>query len=229
MSRGILLLPKCGQDAFVSFLKKHRKIVIKPCNSRAGAGLRIVEYTTDADAVELFSKIESDMLCEEYVYQHSAIAALNPSSLNTIRIVTIYDGHSFQILSAALKMGGSADSIADNLHRNGLAAGIHLESGIIHTFGRDYANHIFTHHPVTGTQIIGIQIPHWEVVKETVKRAHLKMPAKPYIGWDVAITQTGVEIIEANIMPGHVTMQYFDQIPKGKPVLEQARQCKSIH
>lgn len=224
LSRQVIQLPECGEAAFAAFLKQHRKVVIKPCNSRAGFGLHVMEYTTDADAAEYFSSLKGNAMCEEYVYQHPVIGALNPSSLNTIRIVTLMDGDRFTILSAALKMGGSADSVADNLHQNGLAAAVHLESGIIYTPGRDYAGNTYLHHPATGTQIIGVQIPHWELVKETLHKAHIKMLPKPYIGWDVAITQTGVEIIEANTMPGHVTMQYFDQIPKGKQVLALARQ-----
>lgn len=223
ISRQILLLPDCGAEAFAAFLKHHRKVVVKPCSSRAGVGMRILEYTNDEDALAFFSSLKEIRMCEEYVYQHPVIGALNPSSLNTLRIVTLLDGDKFTILSAALKMGSRADSIADNLHQNGIAAGVHLDTGIVHTFGRDYADHVYAYHPVSGTQIIGLQVPHWEQVKVTLQQAHFKMHAKPYIGWDVAITQTGVEIIEANVLPGHVTMQFFDQIPKGKPVLEQAK------
>lgn len=223
IARPILRLPECGQEVFVDFLREQGRAVLKPCTGHAGDGLQMVEYTTDEAAAQLYRGVTSPTVCEGYVIQHSAIAALNPSSVNTIRIVTLLVDEQFTILSAALKMGGTANSVADNMHQSGIAASIHLDSGILCTLGRDYANKVYSHHPVTGTQIIGLQIPHWEQVKAMVRRAHYKMEDRPYIGWDIAITKSGPEIIEANTMPGHVTMQFFDQTPKGKPLFEAAK------
>ena len=41
-----------------------------------------------------------------------------------------------------------------------------------------------------------------------VKRAALTVPELGYIGWDVAVTEKGPVIIEANHFPGHDIYQF---------------------
>ena len=52
-----------------------------------------------------------------------------------------------------------------------------------------------------------------------VKEAHKRLPQCMLYGWDIAITETGVDIVEANSKPGTRIMQVMDAVPKGKHVL----------
>ncbi len=53
-------------------------------------------------------------------------------------------------------------------------------------------------HPVTGVDIVGFQIPYWEESLELVKEAALLHKENRSIGWDVAITNKGPDLIEGN-------------------------------
>ncbi|WP_331835841.1 sugar-transfer associated ATP-grasp domain-containing protein [Erysipelothrix piscisicarius] len=55
-----------------------------------------------------------------------------------------------------------------------------------------------TKHPITGTDLIGFQVPHYEQLISSIKEACLVIPQVRYMGWDVAVGVDGPEIIEGN-------------------------------
>ena len=55
--------------------------------------------------------------------------------------------------------------------------------------------------------MIGLQIPHWDKILTTVQEAGKLLPNMRYIGWDIAVTEEGCEIIEANYGQGSNGMQ----------------------
>lgn len=52
-----------------------------------------------------------------------------------------------------------------------------------------------------------MKIPMWDKVLETVTNAAKLIPQVRFIGWDIAITNSGVEIIEGNHNPYHGTSE----------------------
>ena len=44
----------------------------------------------------------------------------------------------------------------------------------------------------------GLQIPHWEQIRALVNEAMERMPGIGYVGWDIAVTPDGCELIEGN-------------------------------
>ncbi len=53
-------------------------------------------------------------------------------------------------------------------------------------------------HPITGAPITGRVLPDWPLMLETVLKAHLAFADRPFIGWDVALTDRGIVIVEGN-------------------------------
>ena len=60
--------------------------------------------------------------------------------------------------------------------------------------------------------MLGFQIPNWNVLLQEVEEAAKLLPQCRFIGWDVAITEMGIELIEGNHNPGLYTMESI-----GKP------------
>jgi len=56
----------------------------------------------------------------------------------------------------------------------------------------------FDRHPVTNIVFDGYQLPNWDILIEAVKNAALVIPEARTIGWDVAIIDSGVSLIEGN-------------------------------
>lgn len=220
-SRELIIAPFCGEDTFIAFLKKHQKIVVKPDQGSLGKGLEVVKYTGDEAARTYFSNFtaERPFVCEEFIKQHPALSQLNPASVNTLRIYSLLVNGEVEIISAALKTGAGDDNITDNLSLGGIGAQIDIKTGIVCTFGKNFKNETYTHHPTSGASVLGLQIPNWQTVINLIIEAHKRIPQCMLYGWDIAITETGADIVEANSKPGIRNMQEIDGIPKGKKIL----------
>ena len=226
LNRAMIRLPDCGAEAFLEFARKHGKMVVKPDAGSCGLGVKLFVYENDEQAREYFSGIKIPTLCEEFIRQHEEMSKLHPASVNTIRVLALCDGENVNFLSAVLRVGGREDSVADNMQNNGLGAAIDIPTGIVKTFGHDLQYKAFAYHPVTGAQIIGFRIPKWAEVLSTIEKAHKQIPDYPLLGWDVAITEDGVEIVEINRSPGSRIVQIMDQEPKGPPLFRYIKAKK---
>lgn len=224
--REMILAPNCGEDAFVDFLKKHKRIVTKPDMGSLGKDVMLLEYTDDAAARAYFQEVAQNgyTVCEEFIKQHPALNELNPYSVNTIRVTSLLVDGEVEILTATLRCGAGKDSITDNLSKGGIGAQIDVETGIICAYGKDFTNNRYSHHPISGVQIIGMQIPNWEKAVAYVKQAHKRVPQCTLYGWDIAITEDGADIVEANSKPGIRNIQQLDGIPRGHKLLPLLKQ-----
>ena len=224
--REMIAVPDCGEAEFVSFLKRNIKAVLKPDSGSYGRDIRLLHYTNDADAVSEFRGVSGRMVCEGFIYQHEKMSQLSPDAVNTIRVQTLRYDDRVDVISATLKMGGKPGCIIDNMHNGGIGAQVDIASGIIVTLGKDYECRQYTHHPATGAQIIGFVVPNWDKAIELVKQAHSRLPECKLLGWDVAITAEGADIVEANNGPGPTLTQMMDLIPKGKPIMKLIKDSK---
>ena len=127
-------------------------------------------------------------------------------------------------LYCAVRMGTGTSSV-DNLHSGGLVAGVDLDSGIITTDAVDYEINGYEKHPDTQQRIKGFKIPHFDKVKKLIEEASSHI-SEAYLGWDIAITQDGADIIEANSRPGVPIMQMVHLEPKGEKILKAVREAK---
>lgn len=151
---------------------------------------------------------------------------MNPDSVNTIRFVSLRNQDGVEIISATLRTGGQPGVIIDNLKKDGVGAQIEVATGIINTHGFDYKDNIYVKHPVSGVQFLGFNIPNWEQAVELVKKAHQKLPQCAMLGWDIAITRDGADIIEVNSRPGTPIMQLVHLEPKGEKILKAIHKAK---
>jgi hypothetical protein len=108
----------------------------------------------------------------------------------------------------------------DNWAQNGIFAKVDIKTGIVSSFGIGHNNKQFAYHPITRKQIIGMRLPNWPAVIQLIQTAHSELDENPVIGWDIAITEAGADIVEANSAPGPDTMQLADLRPKGEKILK---------
>ena len=208
LGRDWIDINNASEIQFVSFCHKHSVIFIKEINGYRGIGTRKIE-TKKLNVKDLYDELVSDVnshyIAEEQIPQIRELADFHPWSINTIRIVTVYDtkNNEVHIMNARLRMGNKKNSV-DNFHFDGIGANINIETGIIDTIGYDVHNNVYLTHPITGKQIIGFQIPYWEECKSFVHRAAKHIPTVRYIGWDVVIQDGGrFLLIEGNDNADH--------------------------
>ena len=183
-------------------------LMIKKANSVGGFGVRKLDVIRDKGLIyingkelkEAFQSLKKYDLLEEFVVQHEKLNRLNPSCLNTIRVVTIIDKFDkVNILGAVLRLGVNNDK--DNFHSGGIAVNIDVNTGCLSGDGFKLAPsepEFFPKHPITQVVLDAYSLPHWDLLINTVKKASCIFPQARTIGWDVAITPHGLSLIEGN-------------------------------
>lgn len=221
IKRDWIYSPETEHDEFIAFLKRNPAVIVKPSDQSKGAGIFRIqsEEILSGDCESFIREMkEKRMVLESFIQQHHVISRINPSSVNTIRIATVRDkNRNVYIIGASLRAGGKG-KIVDNLHSDGVQYPINVDTGIVSGGGTNHAgDKNILRHPSTNVEVVGIEIPHWDMIKETVSEA-AKLPENVrYVGWDIAVTEDGCELIEANLNQGCNGMQ-LDGIGKYKMI-----------
>lgn len=154
----------------------------------------------------------TEYVIEEVIRQHPDMASFNPSSVNTVRIMTmIYDGN-FIPLSAVLRMGVDGSRV-DNCSSGGIVCGILQhgdEAGITKCVAYNANGDKFLSHPQTGE--FGFKrIPSWEKILEVVEKLAWRFSGiSQLISWDIAVDEDGEPVvIEMNISYGELDFHQY--------------------
>ena len=200
LHRDYLCIDDANIDDFKEFIKNKEYIFAKEYDGSCGVGVNKVKVSDIEDIEALFNRYKKQkILCEGVLNQCEELAEFNDSSINTLRIVTLRkaDGE-VKIMGGLLRMGRKG-KIADNFHHNGIVAYLDGDTGIVSTTGVDREYNRYIHHPDSGKQIVGFNVPVWDKIEKTIKEAAMVVPELRYIGWDVVITKNyEVAIIEGN-------------------------------
>ena len=201
-------------EEFKQTFAECKKLFYKPVASYGGHGARpfdLNEENMNAVYDEIMELPEG--VVEEFVVQHPRLSEMSPRILNTVRLTSISSdgpvdetGRHFVIPYAMLKMGG-ATGYVDNLREGGVGAAIDLETGKLCTDAVDVGLNTHTHHPVTGMQIKGFEVPYFAEAKAMIQRIVEENNMKGYLAWDVAITDRGPMLIEINSRPSPTLLE----------------------
>ncbi|HEY0740174.1 MAG TPA: sugar-transfer associated ATP-grasp domain-containing protein [Chryseosolibacter sp.] len=176
------------------------KVVLKSTDGQCGNGIEVIStssLSTDKLIAEL--KRTRNDFAEEFVVQHPALMTLSPAGLNTVRIITQLDKEGrVDIIGARLRI--TVNSAVDNLAAGNLAATIDPKTGIVTGPGvySDITKKETRFHPITNQPITGFQVPLWQETISMITAAALHNTSNRSIGWDIAITEAGPELIEGN-------------------------------
>lgn len=188
------------EDDFVEWVEScNYDIWVKPNLGASGVGIYKPDVETEAKIRELYREIsKSDSLfCEERFHQTGILNELNPSSLNTIRVYTLKVGNDIKIMSAGVRIGGG-DAIVDNIHSGGMAANIDIETGIVTDAGYNLKGDRYLFHPKSKRLIPGTRVPRWNEILDMCKEASAEVSDVGFIGWDVAVSEEMVCLVEGN-------------------------------
>ena len=133
------------------------------------------------------------------IRQREELARFHPQSVNTLRLNTIRCKDSIEVVWAILRYGRN-NRIVDNAHFGGLFSVID-DNGVAVAAG-DVDRHQYVTHPDTGVCLTGFKVPDWEKACEMVRSLATKVGDLRFIGWDLAFTDRGWILVEANTSPG---------------------------
>lgn len=203
----------CGLELWLRYLAvQPRRISLSLLARQIWSGLMRQLHSADQslDAAGLKRHIAQLSLQYAYLVQprlrpHAALADLSLGVLTTVRVLTCEAPDGTVIPThAVFRMPMTHDAVVDNFHAGGIAAPIDMKTGRLGKatdmgLRRDSAWH--AHHPVNGAQIEGRMLPHWQAVLDLVCRAQKAFSDRPFVGWDVAILESGPCLVEGNGRP----------------------------
>ena len=190
----------------LSLCRDLKDIIVKPSLSSKGKGVQLMNFSDGVnekgESIEqVFKQYKEDFLFQKRVHQHKDMAALNPTSLNTIRVLSYRSGLEVLIIYSVVRIGRKG-SVVDNQSAGGISTTISKEGklGKVAFGGYSTDNILETD---TGIVLEDYQIPSYDKAIEMVKRMHMNLPYFNIIGWDLAIEEDGSPIlIEINTNPG---------------------------
>ncbi|NLT26415.1 MAG: hypothetical protein GXX90_07175 [Microbacteriaceae bacterium] len=201
LGRDWLDLREADDEALRAFVDRHPDLMAKVPDSLGGKGIERIR-TADIADLTAFRRERTrnrQFLLEEFLQQHPRMAELNPSSVNTMRIVTWFDGSGAHILATALRIGAGGD--VDNFSGGGMYTMLSRE-GVALCPAFDDSNATHGIHPLTGVPIVGFEVPLFAEALQAVREAAARIPEVPYVGWDVAIAPDRPVLIEGNYNTG---------------------------
>lgn len=225
----IELSDELSLEDWKAFLDRNDDLICKPLEGSSGVGIERhtkEEWRGREEAFLQELREKKIGIVEERVIQHSKMAEMCPTSVNTIRIATLLGDKKQGIVYAFLRIGNG--KVMDNVDQGGMAARIDLESGTLLTVGADKQGNTYTEHPMTHTPIIGFQIPYFKEACDMCLKAAQKVPQMRFVAWDVAITEKGPVFIEGNSFPSHAVPQFAAHYPDGIGIMREFREFIDI-
>lgn len=209
-----------------AFFRKNRLFVKKPCYSRQGRGIRVVDtgdYSSTAEMIDSLLKEDGDFVAEGLVTGHPRVNAFNPDSLNTIRIVTFnagkkipgiddscesvkngmicYAGRGIYCCAAFFKTGREG-SFVDNIGAGACFSSVDLKTGESSVRAYDENGVEYEVHPDSGENFRSLRFDSIRKAIALAKSSALKITGAKIIGWDFALTDRNKWVmIEGNYSP----------------------------
>lgn len=195
-------------EEFAERIQGIDKLIVKPLWATQGSGIEVFQCnSSDKDNIELYNNLINKRRCiiEEYIVQNKEIAEFCQSSVNTVRVTTLNYKGECKFLYAVFRIGRGG--VVDNFHAGGVAAAVDVESGIVCTNAVDLDGNVFTHSPATGKKVKGFKIPFWDEIISICKEITGKVEGTDLVGWDFAVTEKGIDLIEGNPGMSYVVAQ----------------------
>ena len=175
----------------------------KPVDLSGGYGVEKIVIDKNTNLKDLYDRLLKDhkYLIEEYIIQHHKMSELCAASVNTLRIVTVTKNGKTHVMLRAIRIGNGINP-CDNFHQGGMYS-LFDENGKITKPAMDREGKLFINHPVSNMKIEGFEIPYYKESLELVEKLSKKIPQIGMAGWDIALTEKGPVLIEANELPGY--------------------------
>ncbi len=172
-------------------LQQYDSLVIKPAiDTNTGKGVALLHRPFSID--EMVASHCKNFVVQLPIKQHSDMAKLNASSVNTIRINSVLLDQNAHVMSAFVKVGQTGE-FADNNGHDRFFIGIR-EDGTFADYAIDHDFNKYSTIP-SGYAFAGQHVPSFEKVCQIIELAHQKIAHFGFAFWDVGIREDGMPVI----------------------------------
>ncbi|MBE0653337.1 MAG: hypothetical protein IH594_06040 [Bacteroidales bacterium] len=153
-------------------------------------------------------------LVQERILQHKDMNVLNPSCINTLRMLTVRTGQTYSLYQVYSRIGINNNYVDNSLSGN-IMIGVNRDTGklmeyayLLESTGADSK---LARHPQTNVVFKDFSIPFFKESVEMVESLHVLFQQFFMIGWDIGITPEGPIVLEGN----NITELYSYQVLYG--------------
>lgn len=221
---GFWLTPdyKCltKEDAIHRIIQFERAILKKSVSSSGGKGVRFFDANEfrNIEAQKnglqtIIDRLGDNIIVQELIEQSNTLSSLNPSSVNTLRILSLLrpDGK-VKICSSIVRMGRGGMRV-DNASSGGITCGINSD-GTLKDNAFSPKGEKCDRHPDTGIKFKDIIIPGFDLVIDLVKRSHPQFPNFRLLSWDFAMDKNNEPVlVEMNLCCGELDFHQLNNGP----------------
>lgn len=196
-------------QTFASTLRNDKKYFFKPVDGSGGTGIEVLKGDSFGQCDKFVNQlnVRNTYVVQEGIEQRKDFMQINASSVNTLRIITQYNGDSPKICACVMRIGRNGKDV-DNSHQGGMSCTINLNDGTLsETATAEHGGGTFYEHPDSGFVFKGKRIVGWDEIKNAVLSYARNFPELKDLGWDIAITPDGVQVIEMNLGFGIAHLQ----------------------
>lgn len=195
-----------SNELIKSFLNNNVKCIIKPTrDSSSGKGIIFIyknDNTFNEKIKKIYNETNGNYIAQNLIEQHIILNDLNPSSINTIRIITYIANDEIHHSPLSLRIGRKNSNV-DNIHAGGLVIGI-KENGQLRKYAYElgYGDKIkkYEKHPDSRIVFSNIYIPYISEIISKAKLLHGRFLHIGIISWDFTIGKNNeIILIEANL------------------------------
>ena len=211
---GRLMNPKMEEvplSALTALAKESEKIFIKPTGGCGGKGIIVLGGGYNHLDINSLDDLRIDRdktyVVQKGLNQNPEIAKIYGGCINTLRTIVQYRDGKVNIVGCILRMGRNGAEV-DNSAQGGLSIKINFEDGsFCPPAVAEHGGGEFKVHPDSGYDFQLNRISGWESIKAEIIDTVSKLTEYRDVGWDIALTDTGVSVIEFNLGYGIVHAQ----------------------
>lgn len=210
-----------ARDAVALCVRERGRMIVKPAvGSSEGRGVQAFENPDDDECKRIFGGYDrcGGFVVQRFVRQHPAMAALNPTSLNTMRMFTYrsIDGDVKCLTGQNFVRFGSRGECKDNISNGGGFVPLD-ETGAPRGV-------VYSGLPLR-TERFGepeFRVPGYAEALDFTRELHMRLPWFDSIGWDVAIGEDGKPVMvefnpdanlrSAQIAGGPMFGEFIDEV-----------------
>ncbi len=203
--------PISKEDA-LNIVKPMKNYIIKPSiDNGFGRGVRLIENTDNH--IKVFEDFKANFVIQEPFIQSELMNSFNKSSVNIVRIITLYINETVYSVSSALRVGGEGEVCDNTTTKDGkgmVIIGIN-KNGLLKEKAY-YSNGTYITKLPNGIEFSGTPIPNYDKMERIAKSAHKKLPHFKFIGWDFILDENSEPaVMEYNIKgPGVIYYQFVN-------------------
>lgn len=175
-------LDTCQGKSIIRFCSKNGTVTGKDC---------------PGTILELFNHYQNNFIVQDSIMQNTIMASLNPTSLNTVRIMTYWSKAGIVPVFAVVRIG-RIGSVIDNASAGGMYCGVNMDGTL-----KDEAYTLvpFKAFKQTDTGVVfsGFKVPEFDKLKSKAIELHARLPYAKLIGWDLCVNENNdIELVEIN-------------------------------